>query len=154
MIVVSDTSPVTALLQIHRCDLLRILFKEVLIPPAVRDELWRFHAEIPDFVRVQEVRGTDEVQVLVKDLHLGEAQAIALASELRADYLMVDEKRARAIAEERGLNAIGLLGVLLLARNAGLLSSLAAVIKELEDEAGFFVSEEVKGIILKAAGEL
>jgi predicted nucleic acid-binding protein len=65
----------------------------------------------------------------------------------------MDEKRGRATAEARGLNVIGLLGVLLLAKKAGHLASVDRLIAELELRAGFFVSDAVKQIVLKAAGE-
>jgi predicted nucleic acid-binding protein len=62
-------------------------------------------------------------------------------------------KRGRSVAEARGLRVIGLLGVLLIAKKAGLISSVAPIITELESRARFFTSEAVKKIILKAAGE-
>ncbi len=154
MIVVSDTSAITTLLQIGRSEILERLFGEVLIPDAVERELLRFHSRIPEFIRVQSVRDATGVEVLSEALHAGEAEAIVLAGEVRAEYLLVDEKRARATAEARGLKVIGLLGVLLLARKSGHIESLAAVIRDIESRAGFFVAPAVAEAILRAAGEL
>jgi predicted nucleic acid-binding protein len=76
-----------------------------------------------------------------------------LAEECQADYLLIDEKRARSVAEARGLRVVGLLGVLLIAKNTRHISSVTAMLAELESRAGFFVSDTVKQIVLRAAGE-
>jgi predicted nucleic acid-binding protein len=154
MLVVSDTSPVTALLQIGQCELLARLFDAVLIPPAVKSELLRFHPSLPEYLEVREVRQREAVDALREELDRGEAEAIVLAAESRADYVLMDEKRGRAVAESRGLTVIGLLGALLMAKRAGHVASLRELIASLESRAGFFVSDAVKAIILTAAGEV
>jgi len=154
MIVVSNASPITALLQVDRADLLQRLFGEVLVPPSVHAELRRFHTAVPTFVRVQPLKDTAASAALAGSLDLGEAEAIVLAQEVKADYLLIDENKGRAVASERGLRVIGLLGVLLLGRKSGLVDSVAHTIRELESRARFFVSDAVKKVILKAAGEL
>ncbi|MEX1028175.1 MAG: hypothetical protein WD049_09250 [Candidatus Paceibacterota bacterium] len=79
MIVVSDTSPVTALLQVGRGSLLPTLFDEVLIPPAVQAELLRFHQVLPDYLQVRAVQNEQAVVGLCQELDRGEAEAIVLA---------------------------------------------------------------------------
>ena len=153
MLVVSDTSPVTSLLQIGKGDLLAVLFGRVLIPPSVRTELLRFHSSLPDYLESREVEDQQTVEALARDLDRGEAEAIVLAKEAGADYLLMDEKRGRAAAELRGLTVIGLLGVLLMAKKAGHVHALGKLIAELKSKAGFFVSEAVERIILAAADE-
>ncbi len=153
MIVVSDTSPITSLLQTGQAELLHVLFDEVLMPPAVQAELLRFHSELPDWLLARPIVGQQQADVLSEILDRGEAEAIVLAEECHADYLLIDEKRGRQQAEARGLMAIGLLGVLLLAKRAGQLASVSDLIDQLEVQAGFFVSERVKSIVLRAAGE-
>ena len=91
--------------------------------------------------------------MLNRELDRGEAEAIVLAEEASADYLLMDEKHGRSVAESRGLHVIGLLGVLLMAKKAGHVSSMRGLMVDLESQAGFFVSDTVKRIILKAAGE-
>jgi uncharacterized protein len=66
---------------------------------------------------------------------------------------LMDEKHGRSIAESRGLKVIGLLGVLLMAKKAGLIPVVAQLLIELESQAGFFVSERVRQLVLTAAGE-
>lgn len=153
MLVVSDTSPLTALLQIKQAGLLSTLFGRVLIPPAVKDELLRFHSSLPDYLAVTAILDRQIVETLSRELDQGEAEAIVLAEESHAEYLLIDEKHGRAVAEARGLRVVGLLGVLLMAKTAGHIPSVGMFISELESQAGFFVSDAVKRIVLTAAGE-
>jgi len=53
MIIVSDTSPLSALLTINQAELLKVIFGEVIIPNAVCSELLRFHPRLPEWLRVQ-----------------------------------------------------------------------------------------------------
>jgi uncharacterized protein len=85
MIVVSDTSPITALLTIGAAELLAQLFQEVVIPPAVRDELLRSHARLPAWLQVKAVQSPGQVRTYAQSVDLGEAEAIQLAQELHAD---------------------------------------------------------------------
>ena len=153
MIVVSDTSPVTSLLQTGHAELLYVLFDEVYLPPAVQAELLRFHSELPDWLVVRPIVNQECVCSWRAFLDAGEAEAIVLAEESRADYLLIDEKRGREFAESRGLKVIGLMGVLLLAKQSGRLATVSELIAQLEAQAGFFVSPSVRSIVLDAAGE-
>jgi predicted nucleic acid-binding protein len=153
MLVVSDTSPVSSLLQIGRVELLRDLFGNVCVPTAVRDELRRFHQTLPAFLEVRHVADQPRVQSLLTSLDVGEAEAIVLALESHADYLLVDERRGRAIAAQAGVPVIGLLGVLLLARKRNLIASVKNSIDELQATAGFYVADALVHKVLKAAGE-
>src|SRR5215207_148001 len=98
MIVISDTTAITSLVQIGHCDLLEKLYGEVVIPVAVSEELLVSHVRLPSFLRVQAVRHRDDVQRLQNDIDLGEAEAIVLAKELTADLLLIDESQGRRIA--------------------------------------------------------
>jgi len=153
MLVVSDTSPITALLQVERAGLLKDLFARVVIPPAVKTELIRFHRRLPEFLETREIEDRNAVDVLARELDRGEAESIVLAQQLGAHLLLMDEKRGRSTAEANGLAVVGLLGVLLMAKQQRLIPRLGPVIAELETRAGFFVSETVKRIILAAADE-
>jgi uncharacterized protein len=144
MIVVSDTTAITSLLQINQCDLLARLYGEVVIPAAVRDELLAAHPNL---------RHHAEVQRLSADIDLGEAEAIILAKELAADLLLVDETEGRRVALREGVNIIGLLGVLVQAKRKRLLTSVRDTTAKLESVAEFRVADDVKEIIFRAAGE-
>lgn len=153
MIVVSDTSAITALLQISRADLFLQLYGEVLIPVAVRDELLATHAQLPPFLQVRTVNDAAEVYRLKRELDLGEAEALALAKQYHADLLLIDELRGRKIAQREGIPFIGLMGVLLQGKQTGRIASVRPVVAELEKVAGFRVSTAVKEIVFRNAGE-
>lgn len=153
MIVVSDTSCISNLLSVGQEHLLPRLFGEVLIPPAVVCELMRFHSSLPEFLKP--VAPTDESRIwrLRQELDLGEAEAICLALEVKADRLLIDEAIGRAAALREGLLIIGLVGVLISAKRGGYLGSIAPVLEQLENEAGFRLSLSLKIDALRSVGE-
>jgi uncharacterized protein len=153
MIVVSDTSAITSLLQIGRSRILVEIYEHVFIPVAVRQELQQSHPMLPEYLKFEAVRDRQAVERLLAEIDLGEDEAIVLAKELEADDLLMDEAEGRRIAMREGVHVIGLLGVLLEAKNRSLIQSVRDVTNELEVKAGFRVSSRVKEIILKAAGE-
>lgn len=154
MIVVSDTSSVSALLRIDQGDLLERLYGEVLIPEAVRDELLAFFPGLPEFLHCRQIVNADEVRRLCNELDLGEAEAIVLARESHADVLLMDELHGRRIAIREGVPIIGLMGVLLKVKNEGLVASIRPLIERLETEADFRLSAEFKQSTLRRAHEL
>jgi predicted nucleic acid-binding protein len=118
MIVVADTTPLRYLVVIGREHLLPALYGRVIIPPAVAEEL--NHKSTPDVVRTWlasrhnwlEIRQPMHALPPEVDLDQGEQEAIALAEELSADLLLVDEWDARLEAERRHLRVVGTLRVL------------------------------------------
>jgi len=154
MIVVSDTSAITSLLQIGRVELLARIYGDVFIPSAVGRELAVFHRELPTFIREVPVANPAACQRLLDSVDGGEAEAIVLAHELKADELLMDDAAGRRLAAAEGLNVIGLLGVLLEAKARGFIPSLQEALDDLESKAGFYVSETVRNLILREAGEL
>ncbi|MSU64454.1 MAG: DUF3368 domain-containing protein [Pedosphaera sp.] len=153
MIVVSDTSVITALLQVGRSELLNELYHVVLIPEAVRDELLPAHPNLPPFFRCESILDASEVRRLLVELDLGEAEAIVLAKECHADVLLMDELEGRRVALREGVPFIGLLGVLVQAKQMGKILSVRELIGELEAVAGFRLSAEIKAVAFRRAGE-
>jgi predicted nucleic acid-binding protein len=121
VIVVSDTSAICYLVLIEEVEVLARLFGEILIPASVRSELAALGApeEVrawiqapPPWLRVRTVepglvQGDPDL-----DLHAGEREVLALASELAADLVILDDKAARQQASDLGLRVTGLLGIL------------------------------------------
>jgi len=153
MIVVSDTSAITSLLQIGRVDLLPSLYSGVIIPEAVARELKRNHPILPDFIKTVMVVNTSIVAKFSGELDLGEAEAIALMIEGKGDLLLMDERAGRRLARREGVPLIGLLGVLTEAKQRGLITSLRNELDQLETVAGFRLSAELKRRVLQTAGE-
>jgi predicted nucleic acid-binding protein len=153
MIVVSDTSPLTALMTVGKSDLLARIFGEVLIPTAVKAELLRSHVVLPDWLKVHAVSDTASVQAYTQKVDLGEAEAIVLAEELQAEYLLMDERKGRRLAQAQHLQVIGLLGVLLIAKRRGLIPSARELLSQLDQQAGIYLSTDLKNTALKTVGE-
>lgn len=153
MIVVSDTSAITSLMQVGRASLLCDLYGSVLIPSAVHSELLRAHTDLPAFLEVRAVKNRNRVAELEADLDLGEAEAIVLAKEVNADLLLIDEKLGRQIALREGLRISGLMGLFIEAKQRGLIDSVRGLVRRLEAEAGFRVSDGVKSEVFRLAGE-
>jgi predicted nucleic acid-binding protein len=153
MIVVSDTSPLTALLTVGAADLLPQLFSEVVIPEAVRDELQRSHSRLPAWLRIAAVANQNQARQYGQIVDMGEAEAIELARELHADRLLMDERKGRRLAVREGVPVIGLLGVVLLARRKQFISSARALIDRLQKEAGIYLADDVKEAALVSVGE-
>lgn len=153
MIVVSDSSPITNLIQIGQESLLEALFKSVVIPPSVQSELHKTHASLPLFIQVSAPTDNAFVIHLQKELDAGEAEAIALAKELKADLILIDERLGRAVVEREGFRFTGLLGVLIEAKKRGLISAITPLITDLEAIAGFRLSKATRAEAMRLANE-
>ena len=131
MVVISDTSPLTALLLANQAELLRALFTRVVIPPAVQRELLCAHTQLPLWL---EVISPHHIPASITDggLDAGETEAIALALELHPDTLLMDERLGRRLALKHGLPVTGLLGLLVLAKQQGLVEQIVPVIQQLQ----------------------
>lgn len=86
-------------------------------------------------------------------MDLGEAEAIALAQELQADLLIMDERKGRAIAETYGLRVVGLLGILVKSTKQGHIERLKPVLDVLIKEVGFRVHQSLYIRILHEVNE-
>jgi predicted nucleic acid-binding protein len=158
---VSNTSPLSNLAIIGRLDLLKHRYGEVRIPPAVAAELSRLSHPVAR-TRLSEAfaegwlivdQPPAKLASLAFPLDPGEAQAIALAVDLRADILLMDERRGRASARLMGLTVAGVLGELLHAKLTGALQAIKPELNRLRTEARFFIDDEIERFILSQAGE-
>jgi len=151
MIVVSDTSPLTALLTVGEERLLPQLFEQVVIPLAVRNELQRTHPRLPDWLRVVSVQDAAQVGKFCQLVDVGEA--IELALELHADRVLMDERKGRKLALQEGVAVIGLLGVVLLAKRKDLIPSARTLLLRMDQEAGIYLAPDIRDTALKTVGE-
>lgn len=157
MIVVSDTSPLSYLHQIGRLQLLQALYGRVVIPTAVEKEL-RAAAELHEgfdwsLIDIVEPKDVQQVAALCEDLDRGEAEAIVVALEIQADILLIDEVGGRETARRMGLRRTGLLGVLLEAKQRGLVGSVRHEIDKLLSTTTFRIHSQVHAELLRLAGE-
>jgi predicted nucleic acid-binding protein len=112
------------------------------LPPAIdlASEPWLIVASATDQQRVQELR---------ENLDPGEAEAIVLAIEHRADLLLVDERRARRTATAAGLSVTGLLGVVARAKRSGPIDMGKPVVDELIHVARFWIGPDLYAEVLE-----
>ena len=87
------------------------------------------------------------------ELDAGEAEAIALAVESNANLILLDERLGRRAAHRLGLTVVGTLGVLIAAKDRGLLAAVRPVLDALRADAGFWITDELYNAVLKAANE-
>src|SRR5919109_178777 len=161
MIVVSNASPIMNLACVGHLELLQQLYGSVIIPGAVYREITVSGAgeagaaevQALEWIQVREVADRALATSLQIELDEGEAEAVALAVELKADLLLVDERRGRAVAARLGLTVMGLLGVLVEAKHQGYLPAIKPVLDALLVQAGFWVSQQLYSYVLQVAGE-
>lgn len=150
---VSNTSPILNLAIIGRLPLLQEQFGEVWIPPGVLEEL-KLEEDLPgsldvrqcleaNWLRVLPVKDRVLIKALQRDLDKGEAEAIALAVEADADWILLDEREARRIGKSLGLRVTGVLGILLHACQQDKLPSLEKAMDELREKAGFYIHRDL-----------
>lgn len=154
--VVSNTGPLIALAAIGQLDLLSGLFDTILIPPAVqtevRDVMTVTALAAANWIRVCAAQDTLAIRLLEQELDLRESEAIVLAQERQADLILIDERVATRKARAIGLRVIGTLGVLLMAKEKGLLPHLRPWLDSL-NRAGFRMSHDLYNRVLVSAGE-
>lgn len=160
MIVVSDTSPISNLAAIGQLHLLQQLYGTVVIPLAVYQEILNSGATDPATLAVQNLNWIQRrslsnvalLQNLQANLDPGEAEAIALAVELKADRLIIDERRGRERASQAGIKVIGLLGILLAAKKQGFIPEMQPLLDDLI-ACGFWLRPQLYQEVLRLAGE-
>jgi predicted nucleic acid-binding protein len=154
--VVSNTGPLIALANIGQFDLLRELFGKIIIPPAVcaeiQDKTSVAALNAANWIVVQSAQDRLAVQLLREGLDAGESEAIVLARELESDLVLIDERAATRKARGIGLQTIGTLGVLLMAKEKGLVTNLTPLLDQLH-RAGFRMSDDLYRQVLDSAGE-
>jgi predicted nucleic acid-binding protein len=148
MLVVSDASPLNVLIRLGLADLLVALFKSVVIPASVAEELSRpatpkpvrdWMANAPPWVSV---RVPTMPQAATPSRHRGERDAIQLAQELKADAILLEEDKPRAQAAKLGLRVVGTIGILELAANQGQIDDLKMVHEKLRTT-DFYISDKI-----------
>jgi uncharacterized protein len=163
VIVISDTSAITNLAAIRYLHLLSQLYNQVIIPEAVYRELVDIDPPVPGTLEVQTISWFEVKQIANRNvverlqekvrLDPGESEAIALALELSADLLLIDERRGRAEADRLGLRITGLLGILVEAKRQNLVATIKPLMDDLVATSEFRVSSAPYHQILEMVNE-
>ena len=156
-LVISDSGPIFSLAVIDKLSVLEAVFDEIVIPKAVWEEVTKdketaYHDRIVEFFkyRVRAISGFNEL-TLVMDY--GESESVILYRELEAGYLLIDDKKARRIAENFGVNCIGTIGVLSAAKNKGLVEELKPLFEQFLNHNRYYGLNLLNSILRKHVEE-
>lgn len=157
--VISNTTPIITLLGIGKLELLKKLYGSVIIPEAVYAEIeqakqMRLYYDLskPDWIEIRQTENKALVNHLQTFLDPGEAEVLALAEEIKADLLLLDEKIARNYAQFNDYTITGSFGILIKAKEAGYIELVKPLLAKITDN-GIYISPKLIKIILNKANE-
>lgn len=154
--VLANTTPLIALANINQLEILHKLYRTIIVPQAVIDEIVREPAKHRvyecSWIKVEKIKDMTLKEMFRARLHAGEVEVMILAREQKADLLIMDDDAAKKTAKFLGLHVTGTLGVLLKAKKEGYLEKVRPVMNELIRD-GFYISDAVKQYVLNQAGE-
>lgn len=161
MNIVSNTSPISNLAKVGQLSLMQKIYERILIPHAVHGELLDERAgktvvtavQSATWLEVHSVQNQQLVAELRTRVNIGEAEAIALAVEVGASRLLIDERLGRQAAKDLGLKITGILGILLLAKRQNLIEAVKPIMDDLISQANFRISSQLYADVLSEADE-
>lgn len=149
-LIIADTSSLIVLYKINQIDILKTVYGEIVITPEILKE---FELPIPHWIKIIQVNDRKYQGLIETQLDLGESSAIALAMETEDPLLILDDLKARKYAKRLGLKFTGSLGVIIKAKEMGVIEKLKPIIDELI-KTDFRISDKIIQDILKNNGEL
>lgn len=157
MLVVADSSALIALAVCNGLDVILQVYDDLKIPEAVYMEIVapeKPHSDALGSFLTERVVKVDVSRWVVTagGLGRGEIEAMALYKQISADALLIDDHRARVIDEHNQIQCIGVLGLLLLAKQRGKISALAPYVQKLR-QSSIFYGDDLLDKVLKLAGE-
>ena len=148
-IIISDTSSLIALTNIGELEILKGVYEEVVITPEIAEE---YGLETPDWIRIEQVNDKQKFKLLNLELDEGESSGIALALENESSLLKKEKKKGRGIAKKLGIRITGILGVMIRAKETGVVEKIKPLVDKLE-KVDFRMSARLKSQILESVGE-
>lgn len=152
-LVIADSGPIFSLALIDKLDLLDKIFDDVKIAQAVwieisTDESKPFHERICSYFqdKVEQIKGFNELTFV---MDYGESESVILYKELQADFLLIDDKKARSIAENFGINCVGTIGLLSIARDKGFVDNLKPLFDLFLQNHRYYSIELLNAILLQ-----
>jgi predicted nucleic acid-binding protein len=159
--IVSNTTPISNFLHLNRTDILRLMFEKIHIPAAVRYEIdasfsdnrqWQQCLKDEFFV-ILKVKSPAFFYQILGQLHKGEAEALCICMENKADLCLLDDKDARFFAKQHRIPITGTLGILVQAKKKGLIQSVKPLMDELKSHHHFWISGAMYREVLNLSGE-
>ena len=155
--VVSNTTPIISLLIVNKLEVLKKLYSEVIIPNEVFLEIEAgknkdYYVDLTkiEWIKIAKIKNEKSLLFFL-DLDKGEAEAIVLANEIDADLIILDETLGRFHAKHIGLKVTGTIGILLKAKETGIIDFIKPLLNELAQK-GIWLSEKlIKQALTKAS---
>ena len=148
-IIISDTSCLIILSKIGELDLLQKLYKTIVTTLEIAEE---FGEELPNWIEILTVKDISKQKILELQIDKGESSAIALALENQNSKIILDDDKARKVANKLGLDFTGTIGVIIKAKLDGIIPSIKPYLQKIK-ETNFRISPELEIIALKEAKE-
>jgi predicted nucleic acid-binding protein len=152
-LVIADAGAIFSLAVIDQLEILNLLFDYIRISIAVwkeitLDKTTDYYPRIVKFFndKTQQIKGFNHLSFL---MDYGESECVILYQELNADFLLIDDRKARKIAENFGINCIGTIGVLSVARDKNIISELKPLFEALLKNKRFYSIELLNTILAK-----
>jgi uncharacterized protein len=161
MIIISDTSIISNFFIINELELIHLTFNDIIIPEKVFDELQQLYSFGYDlsvlntlkWLNIQSPKNYSAVTSLLHIIDPGEAEAIVLAQELNADFLLIDDLKGRIYAQSLGIQIVGSVGILIKAKQQGHITLVKPYLDLLITKAKSFIAPKLYQDALKIAGE-
>ena len=149
-IIISDTSCFIILSNIGELNLLYKLYGEIITTSTIAEE---FGEQLPDWVKIQNVSDKLRLQILELQIDKGESSAIALALETPKSILILDDYKARKVAENLGLSFTGTIGIIIKAKLQNIIPSIKPIIEKIK-QTNFRISAEIELQAYQEANEI
>lgn len=147
--IISDTSCFIILTNIGELDLLRKVYGKIITTIDIATE---FGETLPDWVEIQNVNDKYRQQILEMQIDKGESSAIALALETPDCTIILDDYKARKVAQRLGINVTGTIGVIIKAKLKGIIPSIKPLLEKIQ-QSNFRLSPHIELLALKEARE-
>ena len=158
--VIVNSTPLIALSNIGKLEILKELYKEITIPFAVYKEVTEKNDTASkniqnslSWIHVENIRSPENYGLYKAKLHAGEIEVMILAQEQDADLVILDDDAAKKTAKYLGLTTTGTLGILIKAKKEGKITAISPILDDLVNT-GFFISDKVKTYVLEIAEEM
>ena len=148
-IIISDTSCLILLSKIDELNLLNKISDKVFITTTIQNE---YGKDLPSWINIKEPNDNHYQKILEMDLDKGEASAIALSLEMDNSIIIIDDLKGRNVAERLNLRYSGTFGLILKAKQIGIIQSVKPILTKVK-ETNFRFSEKLFKLILEQAGE-
>ena len=147
--IISDTSCFIILANIDELELLQKVYGHILTTIEIAQE---YGEKLPEWVEVVAVKDKYRQQLLEMQIDIGESSAIALALETPNSTVVLDDYKARKIADQLGLSFTGTIGIIIKAKITGVIPSIKPILQKMR-QTDFRLSAEIELQALREAGE-